>query len=162
MKPLLFSSGEWPQSTSLIILPLYMAKKKNKKEKSFDSVGIVHTNVCQVCLLPLHRLASRSSHVVLILVAILTIYPLSLRLSAGLQGQNSSVEICRQKHQPCWATMSPCPVLCPTPSQRSPGRKMTEGYDGLLDFLFISVCPLIALSKAKFAQNVHIVLSSPY
>ena len=26
---------------------------------------------------------------------------------------------------------------------------------------FISVCPFVALSKAKFAQNVHIVLSSP-
>ena len=27
---------------------------------------------------------------------------------------------------------------------------------------FISVCPFGALSKAKFAENVHIVLSSPY
>ena len=27
---------------------------------------------------------------------------------------------------------------------------------------FISVCPFVALSKAKFAESVHIVLSSPY
>ena len=27
---------------------------------------------------------------------------------------------------------------------------------------FISVCPSVALSKAKFAENVYIVLSSPY
>ena len=27
---------------------------------------------------------------------------------------------------------------------------------------FISVCPFVALSKAKCAENVHIVLSCPY
>ena len=27
---------------------------------------------------------------------------------------------------------------------------------------FISVCPFVALSKAKFAKNVQIILSSPY
>ena len=27
---------------------------------------------------------------------------------------------------------------------------------------FISVCPFVALSKATFAENSHIVLSSPY
>ena len=29
-------------------------------------------------------------------------------------------------------------------------------------FIIISVCPFVALSKAKLAEIVHIVLSSPY
>ena len=29
-------------------------------------------------------------------------------------------------------------------------------------FRVLYVCPFVALSKAKFAENVHIVLSGPY
>ena len=50
-----------------------------------------------------------------------------LFLSAGHQGQDNSVKVCQQKHQPFLVTAWPCLALCPTPSQRSPGRKMADG-----------------------------------
>ena len=50
-----------------------------------------------------------------------------LFLSPDHQGQDNSVEVCQQKHQPFLVTVWPCLVRCLTPSQRSPGRKMADG-----------------------------------
>ena len=40
--------------------------------------------------------------------------------------------------------------------------KLTFEINVYLISCFIYVCPFLALSEAKLAENVHIVLSSPY
>ena len=60
----------------------------------------------------------------------------------------------------------PVPKVGETSLQARSAASKAQIYDIELSVYHIlrfkSVCPFVALSKAEFAENVHIVLSSPY